>query len=80
MYFLAAIKAFLACSEQNRNLFQSRGVYETPGVTILHQAHLDLEAFCLDREVYRVKQLLKDRQVLLRSAKITSHFQPLGAD
>ncbi|ENN73793.1 hypothetical protein D910_07019 [Dendroctonus ponderosae] len=47
---------------ENRFLgLKSRGVYETPGVTILHQAHLDLETFCLDREVYRVKQLLKDR-------------------
>ncbi|XP_060523558.1 argininosuccinate synthase [Cylas formicarius] len=40
---------------------KSRGVYETPGGTILHQAHTDLEVFCLDKEVYRVKQNLRDR-------------------
>ncbi|XP_062814985.1 argininosuccinate synthase [Anolis carolinensis] len=35
---------------------KSRGIYETPGGTLLHQAHLDLEALALDREVRRVKQ------------------------
>ncbi len=30
---------------------KSRGVYETPGGTILHAAHRDLEGICLDREV-----------------------------
>ena len=29
---------------------KSRGVYETPGGTILRAAHLDLEALTLDRE------------------------------
>ncbi|MFO7717517.1 MAG: argininosuccinate synthase [Desulfohalobium sp.] len=29
---------------------KSRGVYETPGGTILHHAHRDLEGVCLDRE------------------------------
>lgn len=28
---------------------KSRGVYETPGGTILFHAHMDLETFCLDR-------------------------------
>ncbi|UYV68579.1 ASS1 [Cordylochernes scorpioides] len=28
---------------------KSRGVYETPGVTILYHAHLDLECMVLDR-------------------------------
>lgn len=41
--------------------FQSRGVYETPGGHILHVAHTDLEVFCLDKEVYRVKQNLKEK-------------------
>jgi argininosuccinate synthase len=27
----------------------------------LHVAHTDLEVFCLDKEVYRVKQSLRDR-------------------
>lgn len=40
---------------------KSRGVYETPGGTILHVAHLDLELFCLDREVYRLKRYLQER-------------------
>jgi argininosuccinate synthase len=40
---------------------KSRGVYETPGGYILHVAHTDLEVFCLDKEVYRVKQSLRDR-------------------
>lgn len=30
---------------------KARGVYETPGGTILHAAHRDLEGICLDREV-----------------------------
>lgn len=40
---------------------QSRGVYETPGGFILQTAHTDIEVFCLDKEVYRVKQILRDR-------------------
>ena len=30
---------------------KSRGCYETPGGTILHSAHLDLETLTMDREV-----------------------------
>ncbi|KAK4881576.1 hypothetical protein RN001_004895 [Aquatica leii] len=40
---------------------KSRGIYETPGVHILHVAHTDLEVFCLDKEVYRIKQDLSNR-------------------
>ncbi|EDW55128.1 GM10539 [Drosophila sechellia] len=40
---------------------KSRGVYETPGGTILFAAHQDLEVFALDREVLRTKQVLRDR-------------------
>ncbi|XP_037730468.1 argininosuccinate synthase [Drosophila subpulchrella] len=40
---------------------KSRGVYETPGGTILYAAHQDLEVFALDREVLRTKQVLRDR-------------------
>lgn len=36
-------------------------MYETPGVYVLQTAHTDLEVFCLDKEVFRVKQLLRDR-------------------
>jgi argininosuccinate synthase len=34
---------------------KSRGVYETPGVTVLHQAHRALESITLDREVMRLR-------------------------
>ncbi|MEW5914056.1 MAG: argininosuccinate synthase [Thermodesulfobacteriota bacterium] len=37
---------------------KSRGVYETPGGTILRQAHLALEGLCLDREVLRIRDNL----------------------
>jgi len=35
---------------------KSRGVYETPGGTILYAAHAALEALCLDRETLHYKQ------------------------
>ncbi|XP_056146941.1 argininosuccinate synthase [Lampris incognitus] len=35
---------------------KSRGIYETPGGTILFQAHLDIETFTMDKEVRRIKQ------------------------
>ncbi len=37
---------------------KSRGVYETPGVTVLHQAHRALESLTLDREVMRLRDNL----------------------
>jgi argininosuccinate synthase len=37
---------------------KSRGVYETPGGTILHHAHRGLESITLDREVKRVRDTL----------------------
>lgn len=40
---------------------KSRGVYETPGCRILYEAHLDLEIYCLDREILRVKSFLADK-------------------
>ncbi|CAH4015726.1 argininosuccinate synthase [Pieris brassicae] len=47
---------------ENRFLgLKSRGLYETPAGTILHLAHLDLEAYALDREVLRVKKILQDK-------------------
>lgn len=30
---------------------KSRGIYETPGGTLLREAHLDLEGICVDKEV-----------------------------
>ncbi|XP_068239157.1 argininosuccinate synthase [Palaemon carinicauda] len=40
---------------------KSRGIYEAPGLTILHKAHQDLEVFCLDREVRKIKSYLSER-------------------
>ena len=37
---------------------KSRGVYETPGVTLLHAAHRALESITLDREVLRLRDAL----------------------
>ncbi|MPY89195.1 MAG: argininosuccinate synthase [Luteitalea sp.] len=37
---------------------KSRGVYETPGGTILYEAHKALEQICLERELYHEKQRL----------------------
>uniref|UniRef100_A0A9J7ZZD3 Argininosuccinate synthase n=1 Tax=Cyprinus carpio carpio TaxID=630221 RepID=A0A9J7ZZD3_CYPCA len=37
---------------------KSRGIYETPGGTILLHAHLDIETFTMDREVRKIKQSL----------------------
>ena len=35
---------------------KSRGVYETPGGTILYEAHRALEQLCLERDLYHFKQ------------------------
>ena len=35
---------------------KSRGVYETPGGTILYEAHKALEQICLERDLYHEKQ------------------------
>ncbi|MBW2467351.1 MAG: argininosuccinate synthase [Deltaproteobacteria bacterium] len=40
---------------------KSRGVYETPGGTILRTAHRDLETITLDREVMRIRDSLVSR-------------------
>jgi len=40
---------------------KSRGVYETPGGTILYEAHKALEQLCLERELYHQKQQLAQR-------------------
>ena len=37
---------------------KSRGVYETPGGTILYKAHEQLEHMCLDKQTYAYKQTL----------------------
>ncbi len=40
---------------------KSRGVYETPGGTLLREAHLALETITMDREVLRVRDSLISR-------------------
>ncbi len=40
---------------------KSRGVYETPGGTILYTAHQGLEQICLDRETLHYKELVGHR-------------------
>lgn len=37
---------------------KSRGVYETPGATILRVAHIDIEGIAMDREVMRLRDML----------------------
>ena len=44
---------------------KSRGVYETPGGTILYEAHKALEQLCLERDLYHYKQ-----QVALKYADL----------
>jgi argininosuccinate synthase len=39
---------------------KSRGVYETPGGTLLRTAHMDLEGICMDREVKRITEGLSN--------------------
>jgi argininosuccinate synthase len=49
---------------------KSRGVYETPGGTILMRAHEALETLCLDRETYHYK-----KQIALKYAQIVYNGQ-----
>ncbi len=54
---------------------KSRGVYETPGGTILYEAHKALEQICIERDTLHFKQ-----QVALRYAEIVYYgqwFHPL---
>jgi len=47
---------------ENRFLgMKSRGVYETPGVTLLHHAHKAVESITLDREVHHLRDDLSPR-------------------
>ncbi len=49
---------------------KSRGVYETPGGTILYHAHEELERLCLDRDTLHFKQ-----QVALKFAELVYYGQ-----
>eukprot|EP00172_Hildenbrandia_rubra_P004621 Plantae.Rhodophyta-Hildenbrandia_rubra.ctg9700.p1 GENE.Plantae.Rhodophyta-Hildenbrandia_rubra.ctg9700~~Plantae.Rhodophyta-Hildenbrandia_rubra.ctg9700.p1 ORF type:complete len:452 (+),score=85.18 Plantae.Rhodophyta-Hildenbrandia_rubra.ctg9700:115-1470(+) len=40
---------------------KSRGVYETPGATILRCAHLDVEGIAMDREVMRLRDMMSPK-------------------
>ena len=40
---------------------KSRGVYETPGGTILYEAHEMLESICLDKETSHFKRMVSDK-------------------
>ena len=40
---------------------KSRGVYETPGGTILYAAHRELELLCLDRDTLHYKEIIAQR-------------------
>ena len=51
-------------------LFRSRGVYETPGGTILYAAHELLEMLCLDKETQHFKQ-----HVAIRFAELVYNGQ-----
>jgi argininosuccinate synthase len=54
---------------------KSRGVYETPGGTILYEAHKALEQLCVERDTLHYKQ-----QVVLRYAELVYNgqwFHPL---
>jgi argininosuccinate synthase len=54
---------------------KSRGVYETPGGTILYEAHKALEQLCLERDLYHFKQ-----QAALRYGELVYYgqwFHPL---
>lgn len=46
------------CVENRYIGIKSRGVYETPGVTVLQQAHKAVESITLDREVAHLKDSL----------------------
>lgn len=40
---------------------KSRGVYETPGGAILHNAHRDLEGLTMDREVMKLRDMMSTK-------------------
>ena len=44
---------------------KSRGVYETPGGTLLREAHMDLETLTMDREVMRLRDSLIPQYALM---------------
>ncbi len=49
------------CVENRYIGIKSRGVYETPGVTVLNQAHKAVESLTLDREVAHLKESISQQ-------------------
>jgi argininosuccinate synthase len=60
---------------------KSRGVYETPGVTILHAAHRAVESITLDREVAHLKDSLGPRmaEMIYYGFWFTPEFEAIRA-
>ncbi|SMB91138.1 argininosuccinate synthase [Desulfonispora thiosulfatigenes DSM 11270] len=60
---------------------KSRGVYETPGGTLLHNAHLELESLTLDRDTLQYKQVvsIKYSQLVYDGLWFTTLRQSLAA-
>jgi argininosuccinate synthase len=60
---------------------KSRGVYETPGVTILHAAHRAVESLTLDREVAHLKDSLvpKVSEMIYYGFWYTPEFEAIKA-
>ena len=66
----------ITCLVENRLVgMKSRGVYETPGGSILYEAHKALQQLCLERDTYHYAQ-----QLSIRYAELTYYgqwFHPL---
>jgi argininosuccinate synthase len=66
----------IALLVENRLIgMKSRGVYETPGGTLLYEAHKALEQICIERDTFHYKQ-----QVALKYAELVYYgqwFHPL---
>lgn len=60
---------------------KSRGVYETPGMTILHVAHRAIESLTLDREVAHLKDSLGPRiaEMIYYGYWFTPEFEAIRA-
>ena len=60
---------------------KSRGVYETPGMTILHAAHRAVESLTLDREVAHLKDSLGPRiaEMIYYGFWFTPEFEAIRA-
>ena len=54
---------------------KSRGVYETPGGTILLTAHRGIESICLDRGEMHLKVRMRGRAIAAAPVRQQSHLQ-----